>query len=112
MTDLPPEKRGVGVVFQNYALFANMTVTQNPGSSHRRKYFDERARPNRRWTIRAETTLSPGRSKRCLVFIRSGFGANVVAICFGAAPDSEGGETREQHNIAGHRPPCAASPCH
>jgi hypothetical protein len=57
-------------------------------------------------------SLLPGRSKRCLVFIRSGFGANVVAICFGAAPDSEGGETREQHNIAGHRPPCAASPCH
>ena len=29
VTDLPPEKRGVGMVFQNYALFANMTVAQN-----------------------------------------------------------------------------------
>ena len=29
VTDLPPEKRGVGVVFQSYALFANMTVAQN-----------------------------------------------------------------------------------
>jgi putative spermidine/putrescine transport system ATP-binding protein len=29
VTDLPPEKRGVGMVFQNYALFANMTVARN-----------------------------------------------------------------------------------
>ena len=29
VTDLPPEKRDVGMVFQNYALFANMTVAQN-----------------------------------------------------------------------------------
>lgn len=29
MTDVPPEKRGVGMVFQNYALFPNMTVEEN-----------------------------------------------------------------------------------
>lgn len=29
VTDLPPEKRDVGMVFQNYALFANMTVARN-----------------------------------------------------------------------------------
>lgn len=27
--DLPPQKRGVGYLFQNYALFENMTVEQN-----------------------------------------------------------------------------------
>jgi len=27
--DLPPQKRGVGYLFQNYALFPNMTVTKN-----------------------------------------------------------------------------------
>ncbi len=27
--DIPPEKRDVGMVFQNYALFPNMTVAQN-----------------------------------------------------------------------------------
>ncbi|MCG4604769.1 ATP-binding cassette domain-containing protein, partial [Faecalibacterium prausnitzii] len=27
--DLPPQQRGVGLVFQNYALFPNMTVDQN-----------------------------------------------------------------------------------
>ena len=29
VTDLPPEKRGVGMVFQNYALYPHMTVRQN-----------------------------------------------------------------------------------
>ena len=29
MTTLPPEKRGVGMVFQNYALYPHLTVRQN-----------------------------------------------------------------------------------
>ena len=29
VTDLPPESRGVGMVFQNYALYPHMTVRQN-----------------------------------------------------------------------------------
>ncbi len=29
VTDLPPENRGVGLVFQNYALYPHMTVKQN-----------------------------------------------------------------------------------
>ena len=29
ITPLPPEKRSMGVVFQNYALFPNMTVEEN-----------------------------------------------------------------------------------
>ena len=29
MTDLPPEKRNVGLVFQNYALYPHMTVLEN-----------------------------------------------------------------------------------
>lgn len=29
ITDLPPEKRGVGMVFQNYALYPHLTVRQN-----------------------------------------------------------------------------------
>ena len=29
VTDLPPEKRGVGLVFQNYALYPHLTVFQN-----------------------------------------------------------------------------------
>ncbi len=29
VTTLPPEKRGIGLVFQNYALYPNLTVRQN-----------------------------------------------------------------------------------
>ena len=29
LTPIPPEKRGLGIVFQSYALFPHMTVTQN-----------------------------------------------------------------------------------
>ena len=29
ITNLPPEKRNMGIVFQNYALFPNMTVREN-----------------------------------------------------------------------------------
>lgn len=29
VTSLPPEKRGIGLVFQNYALYPHMTVLQN-----------------------------------------------------------------------------------
>ncbi|MGE3998218.1 MAG: ABC transporter ATP-binding protein, partial [Variibacter sp.] len=29
VTDLPPHKRGIGIVFQNYALFPHMTVAEN-----------------------------------------------------------------------------------
>ena len=29
VTEIPPEKRGVGVVFQNYALYPHLTVRQN-----------------------------------------------------------------------------------
>lgn len=29
VTNLPPEKRGIGLVFQNYALYPHMTVKQN-----------------------------------------------------------------------------------
>jgi putative spermidine/putrescine transport system ATP-binding protein len=31
ITDLPPNKRNVGMVFQAYALFPNMTVVDNVG---------------------------------------------------------------------------------
>ncbi len=29
VTDIPPEKRGIGLVFQNYALYPHLTVEQN-----------------------------------------------------------------------------------
>ena len=41
---LPPQKRNVGFVFQNYALFPNMTVLENleyAGENHRKKQIEE-----------------------------------------------------------------------
>jgi molybdate/tungstate transport system ATP-binding protein len=29
ITDLPPERRGIGIVYQDYALFPHMTVEEN-----------------------------------------------------------------------------------
>ena len=31
VTDMPPNRRNIGMVFQSYALFPNMTVTDNIG---------------------------------------------------------------------------------
>ena len=31
ITDIPPEKRGIGLVFQNYALWPHMTISENLG---------------------------------------------------------------------------------
>jgi len=50
VTRLPPQRRGVGLVFQNYALFRHMTVSENIefglrvrriGSTERRRRRDE-----------------------------------------------------------------------
>ena len=35
--NLPPQKRGTGLMFQNYALFPNMTVTQNIMAGQKRR---------------------------------------------------------------------------
>lgn len=35
--DVPPEKRGIGMVFQNYALFPHMTIAENVGFGLRMK---------------------------------------------------------------------------
>jgi spermidine/putrescine ABC transporter ATP-binding subunit len=39
IVNLPPEKRNLGVVFQNYALFPNMTAAQNVGFPLRMRHF-------------------------------------------------------------------------
>jgi ABC-type Fe3+/spermidine/putrescine transport system ATPase subunit len=44
LTDLPPEKRGFGFVFQDYALFPHMTVRENVAFGER--YHDELRDPD------------------------------------------------------------------
>ncbi len=40
VTDMPPRLRKIGMVFQNYALFPNMTVAENIGFSLRQRRVD------------------------------------------------------------------------
>jgi putative spermidine/putrescine transport system ATP-binding protein len=47
VTVLPPEARGAGVVFQNYALFPNMNVTQNVAYGLRVRGWDAARRNGR-----------------------------------------------------------------
>jgi len=42
--DLPPNKRNVGLVFQDYALFPHMTVSENVGYGLRMRKIDGKAR--------------------------------------------------------------------
>lgn len=42
VTFLPPRKRGLGMVFQNYALFPTMTVAENIGFGLRQRGVDKR----------------------------------------------------------------------
>lgn len=42
VTDLPPQKRDVGMVFQNFALYPNMTIYDNIASPLRVKKISER----------------------------------------------------------------------
>ncbi|WP_415583111.1 ABC transporter ATP-binding protein, partial [Cupriavidus taiwanensis] len=47
VTHLPIEQRGVGMVFQNYALFPNMTVAENIGYGLRVRKVDAQTRRSR-----------------------------------------------------------------
>lgn len=40
ITDIPPEKRNISIVFQDYALFPNMTVAQNIGYGPETRHWD------------------------------------------------------------------------
>jgi len=42
VTDIPPEKRGIGLVFQNYALWPHMTVFQNLAFGLQLKKFQKK----------------------------------------------------------------------
>ncbi|MGA4509013.1 ABC transporter ATP-binding protein [Propionibacteriaceae bacterium G1746] len=47
VTNLPPHKRGIGMVFQNYALFPHMTVAENVGYGLRLRNVDKPDRHRR-----------------------------------------------------------------
>lgn len=47
VTDLPPQKRGTGFVFQNYSLFQHMTAAQNIGFGLELRHVPRRDRERR-----------------------------------------------------------------
>ena len=48
--DLPPQQRGVGLLFQNYALFPNMTVEQNSNTMSGCPAFSHSERISNSWS--------------------------------------------------------------
>jgi len=75
VTDVPPEQRNVGLVFQSYALFENMTVLANVAFGPKMQGVDRAKRRERAMELlelldiaelaeRSPTTLSGGQQQR------------------------------------------------
>ena len=63
ITNLPPNKRNVGMVFQSYALFPNMTVAEQHRLRHEGQEATEGRHPQaRRRAARADQHVREGRS--------------------------------------------------
>jgi putative spermidine/putrescine transport system ATP-binding protein len=64
ITDMPPHKRGIGIVFQNYALFPHMTVGENVAFSLRARRTPKAAWPERVRQALAMVDLSGYEARR------------------------------------------------
>ena len=78
INNVPPHKRGIGMVFKNYALFPHMTVAENPAFPHELRGMsrgDRETRVNRALDMvqlgefgsRRPTQLSGGQQQRVAV---------------------------------------------
>ena len=63
ITGLPPERRNISIVFQDYALFPNMTVAQNIGYGPETRHWD-REKIKARTEELLEAVKLPGYGKR------------------------------------------------
>jgi ABC-type Fe3+/spermidine/putrescine transport system ATPase subunit len=65
ITNLPPERRGFGMVFQNYALFPHLNVFENVAFGLRARHA-EKAKLNDRVRSALELVQLPGYEKRAI----------------------------------------------
>jgi iron(III) transport system ATP-binding protein len=65
ITDLPPERRGFGMVFQNYALFPHLNVFENVAFGLRARHA-AKAKMNDRVRSALELVQLPGYEKRAI----------------------------------------------
>src|SRR5690349_22769621 len=65
ITDLPPERRGFGMVFQNYALFPHLNVFENVAFGLRARHA-QKADINERVRSALELVQLPGYEKRAI----------------------------------------------
>ena len=65
ITNLPPERRGFGMVFQNYALFPHLNVFENVAFGLRARH-KTRAEMDERVTSALELVQLPGYGKRAV----------------------------------------------
>src|SRR5689334_20848813 len=65
ITDLPPERRGFGMVFQNYALFPHLNVFENVAFGLRARHA-QKADINERVQSALELVQLPGYEKRAI----------------------------------------------
>jgi ABC-type Fe3+/spermidine/putrescine transport system ATPase subunit len=65
ITDLPPERRGFGMVFQNYALFPHLNVFENVAFGLRARHASK-AEMNERVQSALELVQLPGYEKRAI----------------------------------------------
>lgn len=79
--NLPPQRRQVGYLFQQYALFPNMTVRQNIAAAVRDKARrqTEVAEKLRQFRLEAVRTRSRGSSPRAAAAVRPGPNPSVGA---------------------------------
>ena len=79
---LPPEKRGFGMVFQNYALFPHMSVARNVGFGLKMRGVDS-AQIDRRVenALKADFALSESKSVTKLALQPSAATAKVEGTC-------------------------------
>ncbi|MDR2586926.1 MAG: ATP-binding cassette domain-containing protein [Coriobacteriales bacterium] len=87
ITHQPPSKRGMGIVFQNYALFENMTVLRNVEYALRHNGYSKEAARERSLNLLGRVGLSDQAKKR--PFELSGGQQQRVAIARTLAMNSD-----------------------